>query len=160
MFRELQRREKALSPQECARILTQERRGVLSVLGDDGYPYGMPMNHFYDPADGCLYFHCGKDVPSHRTDALRRCSKASFCVYDQGTAAAGDWALTVNSVIVFGTVELVEDRETVVEVSARLSRKFTQDEAYIQSEIEHHAHRTLLLKLTPQHLCGKQVVEA
>ena len=37
---------------------------VLSVLGDDGYPYGMPMNHWYCEAEGKLYFHSG--MKGHR----------------------------------------------------------------------------------------------
>ena len=55
MFRELVRKNKQLSKEECIRLLTEETRGVLSVLGDDGYPYGMPMNHFYNPEDGKIY---------------------------------------------------------------------------------------------------------
>ena len=48
MFRELRRKNKALSDEECIEILKNERRGVLSVIGDEGYPYGMPMNHYYN----------------------------------------------------------------------------------------------------------------
>lgn len=159
MFRELQRKSNALSRAECIQLLTQEKRGVLSVLGDGGYPYGAPMNHYYDPEDGCLYFHCGSQ-PSHRTDALRGCDKVSFCVYDGGEPAGNGWALAVRSVVVFGRMEILTDPARIADIAARLSRKFTQDEGYIQNEIAHHAHRTLLLKLTPEHLCGKRVVEA
>ena len=58
MFRELIRKHNQLSMEECIRILTQETRGVLSVHGENGYPYGTPMNHFYNEADGAIYFHC------------------------------------------------------------------------------------------------------
>ena len=57
MFREMLRKRNALPREECIRLLTEETRGVLSVLGDEGYPYGTPMNHFYNPDDGCIYFH-------------------------------------------------------------------------------------------------------
>jgi len=46
MFRELARKKQQISDEECRRILAEEPRGVLSVLGDDDYPYGMPMNYF------------------------------------------------------------------------------------------------------------------
>ncbi len=65
MFRELTRINKKLSMEECVHILTTEKRGVLSVIGDDGYPYGMPMNHLYNEEDGKIYFHCGN--MGHRT---------------------------------------------------------------------------------------------
>ena len=40
MFRELVRKNKELSKDECIKILIQEKRGVLSVIGDNDYPYG------------------------------------------------------------------------------------------------------------------------
>ena len=45
MFREMLRVKQQLPREECVRLLKEEKRGVLSVLGDDGYPYGMPLNH-------------------------------------------------------------------------------------------------------------------
>ena len=158
MFRELTRKHKEISGEECIRILETETRGVLSVQGDDGYPYGMPMNHWYHREDGCLYFHCGK--AGHRLDALRRCDKASFCVYDGGTREEGQWAWRVRSVIVFGRVEILDDPERIVDITTRLSFKFTRDEDYIRREIRQSAKDTLLLKLTPEHICGKLVTEA
>lgn len=158
MFRELMRKRQKLSPEECIHILKTEKRGVLSVNGSDGYPYGMPMNHWYNEQDGKLYFHCGK--VGHRLDALQKDSKASFCTYDGGSREEGAWAFHVKSVIVFGKIEIVDDLDRIVDITAKLSRKFTQDEAYIKAEIQQYAKKTLLLVLTPEHICGKSVQEA
>lgn len=157
MFRELARKNRGISIEESIEVLKTETRGVLSVLGDDGYPYGMPMNHWYDEEDGKLYFHCGKS--GHRLDALRRDNKVSFCVYDHGYREEGEWAWRVKSVIVFGRIEVIEDLNTVVEISRKLSYKFTQDEDFIQEEIDKYAKETILLRLTPEHICGKLVKE-
>lgn len=158
MFRQLMRKNQQLSMDECVHVLTTQTRGVLSVQGEGGYPYGMPMNHFYNENDGCVYFHCGK--AGHRLDGLRRCDKASFCVYDQGTAQPGQWALRVRSVILFGRMDIVDDPEQIADITTRLSLKFTQDKEYIQREIAAFAHKTLLLRLVPEHICGKQVTES
>ncbi len=158
MFRELQRKNKQISMEECIELLKKETRGVLSVLGDDDYPYGMPMNHWYNEEDGKIYFHCGKS--GHRLDALRKCNKVSFCTYDSGYREEGDWALHVKSVIVFGTMEIVDDMDTIADIARKLSYKFTQDEEYIRTEIEKYAKATLLLQLTPEHVCGKLVTES
>ncbi len=158
MFRELTRKNKQLSEEECLQILHAQTRGVLSVMGDDGYPYGMPMNFLYNEDDGCLWFHCG--TGGHREDALKRCDKVSFCVYESGTKADDDWAYTVRSVIVFGKAELIRDRVAIEEIATKLSRKFTQDEDYIRREIDAFAERTVLIRLTPEHMCGKHVKEA
>ncbi|MCR5137118.1 MAG: pyridoxamine 5'-phosphate oxidase family protein [Oscillospiraceae bacterium] len=152
------RKKQQLSQEECINILKAELRGVLSVLGDDDYPYGMPINHYYCEADGNIYFHGGKK--GHKVDAMKRHDKASFCVYDQGFRKDGEWALNIKSVIVFGRIKFVEDQETVYRLSEELSRKFTDDEAYIRHEIERSGPGTLMFALVPEYITGKIVNEA
>lgn len=158
MFRELVRKNKELSKAECIKILTEEKRGVLSVIGDNDYPYGMPMNHFYNNNDNCVYFHCGNI--GHRLDSLRNHNKASFCVYDKGSQKENHWELIFKSVIIFGTIEIIDDKDKIIEITTKLSHKFTQDDNYIQKEIHAALSRTLLLKLNIHHICGKSVTES
>ena len=158
MFRDLTRKKQQLSPEACVELLKTETRGVLSVLGENGYPYGAPMNHYYCDEDGCIYFHCGR--AGHRLDALRKQNKVSFCVYDRGYRNDGEWALNVRSVVVFGHVEIIDDLNEVIRIVTPLCHKFTQDEAYIRNEMTRSAKGTLLLKLIPDHMCGKLVNES
>lgn len=158
MFRELSRTKRQLSMDECIRLLREETRGVLSVLGDGGYPYGTPINHWYNEANGKLYFHCGP--AGHRLDALRRDNRVSFCLYDRGYRREGEWAWNVKSVVVFGRMDILDDLDTVVHVTTQLSYKFTQDEAYIRGEIAQAARHTRILRLTPEHIRGKLVTES
>ncbi len=158
MFRELVRKKQQISEEECLQILKEEKRGILSVNGDDGYPYGMPLNHFYNEKDGKLYFHSG--MSGHKVDALRRDRKASYCVYDEGFVREGEWARNIRSVIVFGRIEFIEDRETIYAVSRELSYKFTDDAAYIEREIERSGPHTLMFALVIEHMTGKLVNEA
>ena len=158
MFRELVRKNRRITESECIEILKNEKRGVLSVIGDYGYPYGMPMNHYYNEDDGKIYFHCGKG--GHRADSLEKCKKVSFCVYDKGYKNQGEWALNIKSVIVFGEIEIVDDVTEFKEVIENLCKKFTDDEEYIKREIRLFAEKTTILKMTPQHICGKNVNEA
>ena len=158
MFPEMKRVRQKLSEEECIQILKQEKRGVLSVLGEDDYPYGVPLNHWYCEADGKLYFHGGR--LGHKIDAMRRHDKVSFCVYDQGFRREGEWALNFRSVVVFGRVEFIEDPERVIDISRQISYKFTSDEDYIAEENRGHAAGTLCFALTPEHISGKRVNEA
>lgn len=158
MFRELTRKNKQITNEECITLLKNEKRGVLSVLGDDDYPYGMPMNHWYNEEDGNIYFHSGKS--GHRLDAIKKHDKVSFCVYDQGYRNEGEWALNIKSVIVFGKIEVIDDIEKITDITTRLSYKFTEDDEYIKNEIRLYAHKTLLLKLKVEHMCGKLVTES
>ena len=135
MFRDLTRKKQLLSPEECIEILKTQTRGVLSVNGDNGYPYAMPMNHFYNEADGCVYFHTGRY--GHRTDALKKDGRVCLCVYDRGYRKEGEWALNIRSVIAFGRAEIISEYENVVDICRNLSLKYTSDTAYIEEEVYH-----------------------
>ena len=158
MFRKLLRHKQQLPDSECIEILKNEPRGVLSVLGDEGYPYGLPLDHWYCEESGKLYFHCGKI--GHKLDAIRACDKVSYCVMDGGTLEEGGWALYFRSVIVFGRAKIIEDKARIIEITRQLSYKFTDDTAYIEDEIRRFAAGTLCIELTPEHICGKRVHEA
>lgn len=158
MFRQMRRFKQQISKEECIKILKEQPRGVLSLIGDDGYPYGIPLDHWYCEEDGKLYFHGAKE--GNKIDAIKACDKASYCVMDQGFKKDGEWALNINSVIVFGRISLVEDPEKAKLICTELCRKFTDDEAYLQHELEHAFPRVQCLELTPEHMTGKLVNES
>ena len=158
MFRDMARIRQKVDQETCIRLLKNEKRGVLSVLGDDGYPYGLPINHYYNEEDGHIYFHSG--MKGHKIDAMRKCDKVSFCVYDSGYVREGEWALNINSVIVFGRVRFVEDYDKAIEISRKLSYKFTDDQTYIENEVRKSGPRVLVFELVPEWMTGKLVNEA
>ena len=158
MFREMRRFKQQISKEDCIRVLKEQPRGVLSVLGDDGYPYGIPMDHWYAEAENKLYFHCAKE--GHKLDAIAACDKASYCVMDEGFRKEGEWALNINSMVVFGRMHVVEDEDKKREICTNLCRKFTDEEAYLQKELTNAFPRVCCLELTIEHMTGKLVNES
>ena len=158
MFREMRRAKQQLPAEECVRVLKEQPRGVLSVCGDDGYPYGIPMDHWYDETEHKLFFHCAKT--GHKLDAIAACDKVSYCVMDEGFREDGDWALHIKSVVVFGRMRVVADETKKREICTNLCRKFTDDEAYLQKELETAFARVNCLELRIEHMTGKLVKEA
>ena len=158
MFRKMRRFNQQISDSECIEILKNTKRGVLSLIGDDGYPYGLPIDHWYCEEDGKIYFHGAKE--GHKIDAIKTCDKASYCVYDEGYRKEGDWALNVKSVITFGRISLVEDEKKAREICTALTRKFTDDEEYLEKELKNAFPRVQCLEFTPEHMTGKLVNES
>ena len=156
MFRDLSRKKQKLSPVECKEILTQEVRGVLAVNGDDGYPYALPINFYFDEENNQIYFHSGR--VGHKLDAIASSDKVSFCVYDKGYHKDGHWSLNIRSVIVFGRIHPVEDWSD--ELMVNFCKRFTNDADYIHSEIEKFKDHTTVLCLEIEHMTGKLVNEA
>ncbi len=158
MFREMRRFKQQTTREECIRVLKEQPRGVLSLAGDDGYPYGIPMDHWYNEEDGHIYFHGAKT--GHKIDAVSRCDKASYCVFDEGYRREGEWALNITSVVVFGRIRIVEDEEKRREICTALCKKFTDDEAYLEKELRTALPRVCCLELFPEHMTGKLVNES
>ena len=158
MFRKMRRIKQQISHEECVQVLKEQLRGVLSVIGDDGYPYGIPINHWYSEEENKLYFHSGPG--GHKLDAIAACDKVSYCVMDEGFRKEGDWALNIKSVVVFGRMHLVEDDDKKLQICSDITRKFTDDEAYLQEEIKNHFARVVCMKLEIEHMTGKLVNEA
>ena len=158
MFRPMRRFKQQLSDSEALEVLKQAKRGVLSVTGDDGWPYGVWLNPHFREADGRIYFHGAKE--GHKIDALRRDSRASFTVIDEGVRDEGGWAYTFRSVAVFGRIEFVEDHEFAIELCRELARRFNPSEADIENEIRMAGARVQVFCLVPEHITGKRVHEA
>ncbi len=156
MFRELTRKKQQLTLNECKKILKNEVRGVLAVNGDDGYPYALPINFYFDEENNKIYFHSGK--VGHKLDAIAKNNKVSFCVYDKGYHKDGHWSLNIKSVIIFGHIHTVNEWKDDLIVA--FSKRFTDDTEYIYSEIEKFKSNTVLLCLNIEHITGKLVNEA
>ena len=107
MFRELRRKNQQLSETEARSILKNGTYGVLSVQGDDGYPYGVPMNYVY--GDDAIYFHCAKE--GHKMEGFQRSDKVSFCVVGEDEVIPEAFSTAYASVIVFGRASVVTDEK-------------------------------------------------
>ncbi|MBR1553116.1 MAG: pyridoxamine 5'-phosphate oxidase family protein [Schwartzia sp.] len=159
MFREMRRKKQALSPEDCARILRTEKRGALSVIGDMGYPYAIPLNFYYDEPENTIYFHCARE--GHKIDALNACGKACFTVWNNGTQEKDDWWFHVESVIAFCRAELVpqDDEKRVLEKLRKIGAKYFPTEEKTEQEISQFAPRIQLVALHIEHISGKHVRE-
>ena len=156
MFRDLTRKKQALSICECKEILKQEVRDVLAVNGDDGYPYALPINYYYDETNNKIYFHSGKQ--GHKIDAIKNSDKVSFCVYDKGYKRDGHWSLNIKSVIIFGRIQFVNDWTD--ELMLNFCKRFTSDMEYINNEIKNFKSNTAVFSLDIEHMTGKLVNES
>ncbi len=155
MFRTMRRWKQQLTEEECIEVLEHEPRGVLSVHGEDGYPYGIPINFVYD--GGKIYFHGAKQ--GHKIDALKKDNKVSFTVMDHGYLEANKLGLNVKSVVVFGRIRFVDDREETIREARKLGLKYDPAD-FVESELKAKANVIQVLELSIDHMTGKLVNES
>ncbi len=158
MFREMRRRKQQISYEKCIELLKTQWRGVLSLLGDNDYPYGVPMNFYYDENDNAIYFHCAKE--GHKIDAIKSHDKCSFTIFDKGVKRVNHWSLDITSVIAFGKISVVKNRDTAYEKVSKLAQKYFPDKGEVEPEMQKHFNNALCLKFTIEHISGKIVNES
>lgn len=156
-FREMRRFRQQLPKEECEAILTQGTSGVLAVTGDEGWPYAVPLSYVY--TGGKLLFHCA--TAGHKLDALRKEPRASFCVISQDQVVPERFTTQYRSVVVFGTVRIVEDGEELRRAAERLGQKYYPDgtREELDREIAGALGRMYLLEMTVEHMTGKEAWE-
>ena len=157
MFREVSRNKKQiLTAEQCEDILRQTTSGVLSVLGDDDYPYGVPMSYAYD--DGKLYFH---GMPAgHKMDALKKHDKVSFTVIETDHIVPDEYTTYYRSVIVFGRAKIIEDPEEKVDALLKLVDKYSADyREGSMEEINGKLKAVCIFVVDAEHISGKEAIE-
>ena len=151
----MRRKNQELSKEECIEILTNEPRGVLALLGDNDYPYAIPMSHVY--VNGKIYFHGAME--GHKHDAMKKHSKVSFCVMDKGVKKENNWWYTFKSVIVFGKIKIITDVAEKIDKLTYLGNKFFPTPQDTEDEINRLLERTEVFEITIDHMTGKIVKE-
>ena len=155
-FREMRRKRQLLSEEESIAILQKATAGTLALLGDNDYPYAVPISYVY--ADGRLYFHSA--LSGHKVDAIRKCDKASFCVIEQDEVHPEKYTTFFRSVIAFGRIHIIEDETEKLETARMLGNRYNpnQEEA-LQKELENGLSRMLMIRFDIEHLTGKEAIE-
>lgn len=155
-FRAMRRSRQLLTEAEAVSILERNTHGVLSVLGDDGYPYGVPLSYAY--SDGRLYFHGARD--GHKLDAIAACDKVSFCVVDRDQVVPEEYTTYFRSAIAFGRARLVTDEaEKLRAVDLIAARYWPEHEAERQAAIDREFPAVGVIEMTIEHLTGKEAIE-
>lgn len=156
MFREMRRSRQQLSRGESRAVLERGSAGVLAVLGDGGYPYAVPLSYVY--SGGKIYFHCAKE--GHKIDALRGCSKVSFCVVDQDQIVPEEYTTYFRSVIAFGQARILEKDAEKKEAALLLAEKYCpQQREGWENAIAKSWASLCIVEITIEHMTGKQARE-
>ena len=157
MFRSVRKKQNEISTEEAKELLRTSRRGILAVNGDDGYPYAIPINYYYDEENEKICFH-GSRV-GHKVDALKTCDKICFTVIGKETVKEEAWAPYVRSAVIFGRCHLIEDREDTLKRIKQFAMKYYPDEQTADEEIERSAKAVRMFEITIEHISGKEVQE-
>ena len=155
-FRDMRRKRQQLSESESIGILQKATSGTLALLGDNGYPYAVPISYVYH--EGKMYFHSA--LSGHKVDAIRQCDKASFCVIEQDDVQPKKYTTFFRSVIAFGRIHVIEDEAEKLSTARMLGNRYNpNDDESLKKEIEGGLSRMLMIRFDIEHLTGKEAIE-
>lgn len=157
MFRSIRKKKNEISTERAREVLLTSRRGVLSMQGEDGYPYGIPVNYFYDEVEQKIFFHGAK--AGYKVDCLKACDKVCFTVMGKETIREEAWAPYVSSVVVFGRCHLIDDGKVAMEKLKDFAMKYYPKEDMVIQEMEASGRAVQMFVIDIDHLSGKEVQE-
>lgn len=155
MFRPMRRIKQLLSPEETVAVLNRCTSGVMACLGDEDYPYAVPLSYVYH--NGKIYFHSAKE--GHKIDAILKHPKVSFAVIDEDTIVSEEYTSYFRSVIVFGKARVVEGSERLKAFRA-LVEKYSGDRPEEEKlEKTTRCEQACIVAIDIEHMTGKEAIE-
>ena len=149
-------KEFTMAQEDSEKLLERAKDGVLSTNGEDGYPYGVPVNFVYK--DGCIYIHglnAGEKLANIKADP-----RVCFTVYDFKSLLTEGYDIVClidaayESVVVKGTGAMVEDMEEKSAVLKQFVAKYAPHQKDMAMP-EERIKGVGLLKITPDVITGK-----
>lgn len=155
MFRKMRRHAQEMDLSASQKVLFSSKSGILTVNGDDGYPYPVCMNHAY--LDGKIYLHSANT--GHKIDAIRNNDKVCFIVVDKDNVIPEKLTAAYRSVVVFGRAKILDRAEETLPLIRKFAQKFSSDQSAIQKDIDENLMHLAIIEITPEHITGKEGME-
>lgn len=147
----MRRVDRQLSEEQARLILNSSNYGVLATIGENHYPYAVPLNYVF--IDEKIYFHCAKNA-GHKLANIRFCPNVCFTVVGNANVLPDQFSTAYESVIVFGKAQEVTDG--MGEIAFHFIEKFSpgfieEGKKYIEKMID----KTAFFEITIEQMTGK-----
>ena len=106
MPKEMRRKDRKMPDAETMELLCSGEYGILSTVGEEGQPYGIPLS--YVVREDVIYFHCA--AKGHKIDNIKHQPQVCFTVVGKTQPIYdGDFTTYFESAVAFGRVQAITD---------------------------------------------------
>lgn len=151
MFKGMRRSDREISFEEVENLLTEGEYGVLATIGENSYPYAVPLSYVY--VDAAVYFHCA--TIGNKLDNLKYNEKISFCVVGSTKVLPDKFSTEYESAIIYGTATEIsgeEKKKALIALADKYSPEFKAEGLqYIDRAID----KTSVVKISIDKVTGK-----
>jgi len=151
-IKKIRRKDREIETDDAVSLLTNCKYGVLSTIGNDGQPYGVPLSYVYQ--DNTIYFHSA--LTGHKIENIENNPRVSFCAVGHTNVLPSKFGTEYESVVVFGVASEVQGTErynALLWLIEKYSPEFIKEG---RSYIEQKDSATKVIKITIEHISGKR----
>jgi nitroimidazol reductase NimA-like FMN-containing flavoprotein (pyridoxamine 5'-phosphate oxidase superfamily) len=142
----------AMTEEETLSLIRACRYAVLSLIDEDGLPYGVPLDYIY--RDGALYFHGAKE--GRKIDAMKANSVGCAVILGDTAVIPEKFGRSYTSAIVEGSIELIDEPELKRQVMTWVVERNSPDNKEKGNAIiEKMLDRVLVYKMKMEIVSGK-----
>lgn len=142
-----------MNDSEIADLLSRMDVGAISTIGEDGFPYTVPVN--FVTVDGKVYIH-GRKI-GEKVDNIKRDSKVCFTVwqrkgYEDCGIPACDTTTVYECAVIRGNVVFIDDNDEKAKVLQAIVDKLVPDKKDMDMK---KVPPTLVYMIEPTSVTGK-----
>lgn len=151
-MKNMRRIDRQMEHQQALMLLERGEYGVLSSMGTDHQPYGIPVNYVYH--NGSIYFHCA--VEGRKIDNITYNEKVCFTVVGKTQVLPEQFTTNYESVMIDGRAVVIQDLDEKIMGLMKIAEKYSPD--YLEEArrtIEQAKDRTLVIRVEIENISGK-----
>ncbi len=150
-MKKIRRKDRVIEASETIKILSKGEYGILSTVGKEGQPYGVPLNYVYK--NNFIFFHCAR--VGHKIDNINHNPKVAFCVVGNTKVLPSEFATEYECAMVFGMASEVQGEEknnALLWLTEKYSPRYIEEG---KSEILKKDKVTRVIKIEIDYISGK-----
>jgi nitroimidazol reductase NimA-like FMN-containing flavoprotein (pyridoxamine 5'-phosphate oxidase superfamily) len=147
----MRRVDRELSLDETIKVIENQEYGVLSTVGENGYPYGIPLNYAY--IDGAIYIHGARS--GHKIENFSFCEKVSFTVVGDTEVLPEKFGTNYESAICFGKISEAVDSEKEKALYSLIEKYYADYLAEGREYLAKMTKATRVFKISIESISGK-----
>lgn len=151
MFKKMRKSHMSMDDGRIEELLRKSEYGIVSTVGENGYPYGFPMSYVY--IDGSIYFHCG--LNGHKIDNISYDNRVSMTVVGETSLVPELLDTNYESIVLFGKVINVQGGEKIRALKKIVEKYAKGFNLEGDKSISDEKHITNVFKIEIEHITGK-----
>lgn len=149
----VRRQDRLLSEERAIELLRAAEYGTLSMIDENGLPYGIPVNYVWDEKDS-LYIHCAPE--GRKLRAIAAHPEVTFSIVGNVNLQPSKFTTEYESIVLKGKARVGLSAEERMQALVLLVEKLSPDDVDIGKKYaEKSFYRTEIIRIDVTEFSGK-----